>query len=336
MSHLIQVKRGPVATLPIGSDGEILWTTDTNDLYVGNGAANKKLLTDAPSDGSTYGRLNGAWSAISSGSVPTGGTTGQVLAKNSNTNYDTGWVNQSGGGGWPANPYRILFRWKGNGDSTDSMPSINDGYIFGGVTYVAGLVGQAFSFNGSTGFVATYGVRGLGYTPYCVAGNNTSSSFFFSISMWFKTSTTSGGSMISFNITPEYTSATRDFPIFMTNAGLVGFGFYSSGVRLATSSSAYNDGNWHNVIAVLTDAGGSTLYVDGASKATNTQSGGIIGGWTGANLGFWRIGNGDFASAWSISMTSAFFAGLIQDVQIMRSALTSTQVSAIYAAGPNA
>jgi hypothetical protein len=76
--------------------------------------------------------------------------------------------------------------------------------------------------------------------------------------------------------------------------------------------------------------------VDGASKATNTQSGGIIGGWTGANLGFWRIGNGDFASAWSISMTSAFFAGLIQDVQIMRSALTSTQVSAIYAAGPNA
>ena len=31
--------------------------------------------------------------------VPAGGTTGQVLAKNSNTNYDTEWVNQSGGGG---------------------------------------------------------------------------------------------------------------------------------------------------------------------------------------------------------------------------------------------
>ena len=31
--------------------------------------------------------------------VPTGGTTGQVLAKNSGTDYDTHWVNQSGGGG---------------------------------------------------------------------------------------------------------------------------------------------------------------------------------------------------------------------------------------------
>ena len=30
--------------------------------------------------------------------VPTGGTSGQVLAKNSGTNYDTGWVNSSGGG----------------------------------------------------------------------------------------------------------------------------------------------------------------------------------------------------------------------------------------------
>ena len=31
--------------------------------------------------------------------VPTGGTTGQVLKKNSNTNYDTVWANESGGGG---------------------------------------------------------------------------------------------------------------------------------------------------------------------------------------------------------------------------------------------
>ncbi len=28
--------------------------------------------------------------------VPSGGTTGQVLAKNSNTNYDTEWVDQEG------------------------------------------------------------------------------------------------------------------------------------------------------------------------------------------------------------------------------------------------
>lgn len=30
--------------------------------------------------------------------IPTGGTTGQVLAKNSNTNYDTEWVDNTGSG----------------------------------------------------------------------------------------------------------------------------------------------------------------------------------------------------------------------------------------------
>lgn len=31
--------------------------------------------------------------------IPVGGTTGQVLAKSSATNYDTSWVDQTGGGG---------------------------------------------------------------------------------------------------------------------------------------------------------------------------------------------------------------------------------------------
>jgi hypothetical protein len=44
--------------------------------------------------------------------VPTGGTTGQILAKNSNTNYDAGWINAStGGGGSPSS---------GNGSSNFS------------------------------------------------------------------------------------------------------------------------------------------------------------------------------------------------------------------------
>lgn len=47
--------------------------------------------------------------------VPTGGTAGQVLAKKSGTNYDTEWVDQTGGGG-------------GTSDYTDltSKPSINN------------------------------------------------------------------------------------------------------------------------------------------------------------------------------------------------------------------
>lgn len=40
--------------------------------------------------------------------VPVGGTTGQVLAKNSNTNNDVGWVDQTGGGGGGASLDYVL------------------------------------------------------------------------------------------------------------------------------------------------------------------------------------------------------------------------------------
>ena len=55
--------------------------------------ANLKL-SDAPSDGKEYLRKNGAWAEPSGGGgsgVPDGGTTGQVLAKRSNTDGDAGW-----------------------------------------------------------------------------------------------------------------------------------------------------------------------------------------------------------------------------------------------------
>lgn len=54
--------------------------------------------------------------------VPAGGTTGQVLAKSSNTDYATTWVNQSGGGG--------------TSDYTDltNKPSINDVTLSGNKT----------------------------------------------------------------------------------------------------------------------------------------------------------------------------------------------------------
>ena len=56
--------------------------------------ANGKL-SDAPSDGKQYLRKNGAWAETEAPgpSLPTGGTIGQVLAKNSDTDGDAGWYN---------------------------------------------------------------------------------------------------------------------------------------------------------------------------------------------------------------------------------------------------
>lgn len=40
MAHKIQIKRGPIATLPTGASGEPLWCTDTHTLYIGTGTSN--------------------------------------------------------------------------------------------------------------------------------------------------------------------------------------------------------------------------------------------------------------------------------------------------------
>ena len=44
----------------------------------------------APQDGKIYGQLNGVWAVI--GEMPVGGSSGQYMVKNSNTNFDISWV----------------------------------------------------------------------------------------------------------------------------------------------------------------------------------------------------------------------------------------------------
>lgn len=82
--------------------------------------------------------------------VPAGGTTGQVLAKTSNTDYDTEWVDQSGGGGGTTDY-----------DDLTNKPSINNVTLSGNKT--AAQLGLAAasdiptvpvqSVNGKTGVV---------------------------------------------------------------------------------------------------------------------------------------------------------------------------------------
>jgi hypothetical protein len=43
MAYKLQLKRGSSGSLPTGSAGEPLFTTDTNDLYIGTGAANQRF-----------------------------------------------------------------------------------------------------------------------------------------------------------------------------------------------------------------------------------------------------------------------------------------------------
>jgi hypothetical protein len=71
-------------------------TTGPVTVYLGNNMASVTLTLAGPSGMSGVG-------------VPVGGTSGQVLAKNSATNYDTGWTNQTGGSSGNDKTYSLSF-----------------------------------------------------------------------------------------------------------------------------------------------------------------------------------------------------------------------------------
>lgn len=66
-----------------------------------------------PTEGDTWTVLAEDGEDATAHGIPTGGTAGQVLAKNSNTDYDVAWVNQSGGGSDDEQLIRDTVGWTG-------------------------------------------------------------------------------------------------------------------------------------------------------------------------------------------------------------------------------
>lgn len=148
----------------------------------------------------------------------------------------------------------------------------------------------------------------------------------YSLELWFKTTTTTGGKLIGFANKVQLTSTTYDKHVYMTNAGRLIFGVYAGAVRTITTLQAFNDGNWHHVVA--TQGGdGMKLYVDGTLRASNafvTSSQ--------QSSGFWRVG-GDNLDNWTSRPSSRFFTGQIDEVAVYGGVLTSSQVASHYSTG---
>ena len=131
----------PGATGPAGADG---FSPTANVTQTVTGArisiTDKDRTTTADITNGTNGAPGATGPQGPAGvGVPTGGTTGQVLAKKSNTDYDTEWVNQSGGGGGgnvptpPAYANRYLRTKDAKGTMEWGSLPISD--VFKGVTF---------------------------------------------------------------------------------------------------------------------------------------------------------------------------------------------------------
>ncbi|MFD1936956.1 LamG-like jellyroll fold domain-containing protein [Nonomuraea mangrovi] len=176
------------------------------------------------------------------------------------------------------------------------------------------------AINGDTDTAAPFNGSGTGFTKTLSMENATTS---FTIEAWVKTTTTSGGKIVGYGNAATGASSNYDRHVYMDNAGRIWFGVYPGGVRTVNSTSAYNDGQWHHVVATQ-GSGGIALYVDGRRVGQD-------GGTTGAQPygGYWRIG-GDNLNGWPAQPASSYLAGEIDEVAIYPAALSITKVNEHY------
>ena len=185
---------------------------------------------------------------------------------------------------WPLNETSGLnVTDRAAGSSTGPNIGVNDGRADTGVTW------------GQTGAIAGNTAAALGNNDFSrvyTLGQETAPNT-FTIQVWIRTSTTSGGRILGFDDlqTGNTNSSHRDRFIWMDNSGRINFGVraQNESVRVSTSPSTYRNNQWHMVTATM-GSGGMTLNVDGVqvgSRTDTTQGEEYIGNW--------RLGGDNFA-----------------------------------------
>ena len=199
--------------------------------------------------------------------------------------------------------------------------------VRGGVTF--GGAGPT-TLGGSNSF-GVDGTTGMAVDVLSANGPQT-----FSEGIWFK-STVASGTIMGYSSSPSNTSAsTYDRHLYFNSAGQVVFGVYQGGALTIQSTAALNNGAWHFAVATLASNTGvlnaqsiQTLYIDGAQVATTTRTN---GNGAESTTGYWRIGESrtNVADGWTGN--GEFYTGQLSEAMVFPTALSATQVSALYAA----
>ena len=143
----------------------------------------------------------------------------------------------------------------------------------------------------------------------------------FSLEAWFKTSTKHGGGIIGLSAEPgPVANAGRDHDrhVYVRDDGRVSFGVFH-GQSIETTAQSYNDGKWHQVVAVIGPAG-QKLYLDGNLVATSPYT--TVEDYQ----GYWHIGCAtmDF---WPDKPTSNYLAGTVDEVAVYTTELPASAIA---------
>jgi hypothetical protein len=176
------------------------------------------------------------------------------------------------------------------------------------------------------GGTSSGGLPAAGVCGYAVSDSTIATGTTFTIEFWFKAGAATGGMLVNsggYMSTSGYTGAASvDRWVYLNSSNHVEFGF-GGGANDIESSNAYTNATntgWHLVDAV-SNAGSSTLYIDGASVGTGS------GDTASHNNQSWRVGCDDTNNL-NLTPTNNAFNGSLDDVAIYTTALSSARVTA--------
>ena len=195
-------------------------------------------------------------------------------------------------------------------DTAGRLPlTTASGVRFGATGAFAGDVDRAATYDGSVNATGT-------------TANTTISGAPVSIEAWFRSTSRTGGALVSAGA-GNRTGASRpgDRQLYLTAAGRLTFAVDPKGNAApvaTTSSAAYNDGRWHQVVAVHA-ADGLRLFVDGALVASRSGRAPVP-----SVSGTWVTGGATWPNL--PAAPSSRLSGTLDDVAVFPAALEPRQV----------
>lgn len=216
----------------------------------------------------------------------------------------------------PTSGQQLYYPFTGN--ANDASGNGRNGTLVGSPSLtndIDNVAGRAYTLNGSSQYIDT---------PWSQSGVSA-----YTISAWFKTTSTGTNQTIVQNRgTGPGRSLTVTLNSFGTGAGRVNFVVDSDGIAIGVNSNAaYNDGNWHHVVAVWTGGGAVTpsqfkLYIDNIPVGTSDVS-------TGSAPSAPLSGEGTTKIGWHQTWGS-YFQGSIDEVIIYNRALSALEIAELF------
>ncbi len=226
------------------------------------------------------------------------------------------------------------------GDSiSDASASNNNGALqnaSGGDVSIDGLAGKGYELNGENQYMTSTQVQ---WNPNV-----------YTISVWFKTETQSGGRLIGLS-NPQIIGGLHkngERQIWMSNDGRLNYGVFNDSLTLEewylleqdsiafkdkefddthrqiiSGTNVVNDGQWHLAAATLSSEG-MKLYLDGELEISDGRY-----TYGSAREGYWVLGSG-ILGGWDPHPRSIYFEGILDEARVEYIAHSDAYIKLMY------